>query len=236
MQRRINESNDLDGDCRECGAPAIYPLREPDENGCNWSVGAYRGPPACQGVIARIVAEVQSLFNLRSSRNVSHRAGASAVAHAALRRHPNEEHDHNSHYHYRRYAHTSGTVADGVNGGVREPAAWDADCRPALAATHCDACASRSERRGHATLANVEPHSGQNLDPTLKAEGHAKSPLARNSFRRFCANVSALDRFARARPGSRFPHMVICPNCFVSTSFIRGGERIAATVWNVARR
>jgi len=65
MQRRINASTDLDGDCRECGAPGIYVLLEPEKNdGCNWSPGFFRGPPECRAVIARIVAEVQKLYNV----------------------------------------------------------------------------------------------------------------------------------------------------------------------------
>jgi hypothetical protein len=64
MQRRIDTSTDLDGDCRECGAPGIYVLVDLDEHGCNWSPSSYRGPQECQRVIARIVRDVQALFNV----------------------------------------------------------------------------------------------------------------------------------------------------------------------------
>lgn len=65
MQRRIDASDYLDGDCKECGAPGIYFLQEPDENGCNWSPNVYRGPRECAPMIRRIVEEVQRLYNVR---------------------------------------------------------------------------------------------------------------------------------------------------------------------------
>jgi hypothetical protein len=66
MQRRIDASTDMDGDCRECGAPGINIILEPEKNGgCNWSPSAYRGPRECAAVIVRIVAEVQALYNVR---------------------------------------------------------------------------------------------------------------------------------------------------------------------------
>jgi hypothetical protein len=66
IQRRIAASIELDGDCRECEAPGIYVVREPEKNGgCNWSPSAYRGPPECANVIEAIVAEVQATFNVR---------------------------------------------------------------------------------------------------------------------------------------------------------------------------
>jgi len=65
MQKRIESSNELDGDCRGCEAPGIYVLRKPDETGCNWAPSAYRGAPACAQVIALIVREFQARYNVR---------------------------------------------------------------------------------------------------------------------------------------------------------------------------
>jgi hypothetical protein len=64
MQRKIQESTDLDGDCRECRAPGVQPLREADESGCNWIPGHYGGPPECAEVISRIVREARAKYNV----------------------------------------------------------------------------------------------------------------------------------------------------------------------------
>ena len=66
MQRRIAKSTALDGDCRECTAPSIYLLQEPDEAGCNWSPNVYGGPAVCANVILEIVREVQAIYNLKA--------------------------------------------------------------------------------------------------------------------------------------------------------------------------
>ena len=66
MQKRIESSNELGGDCRECKVPGIYRLRKPDATGCNWAPSAYQGAPDCAGVIALIVREFQELYNVVS--------------------------------------------------------------------------------------------------------------------------------------------------------------------------
>ncbi len=65
IQHRIETNAELDGDCRECRAPGINIVREPERNGgCNWSPSFYRGPAACRGFMEHIVADVQALYNV----------------------------------------------------------------------------------------------------------------------------------------------------------------------------
>ena len=65
IQRRIAEGKELDGDCIECEAPTPIALKEPDQDGCNWTVTAYPGVIlGCLGVVSNITEQVKREFNL----------------------------------------------------------------------------------------------------------------------------------------------------------------------------
>lgn len=44
---------------------APTPLRDPDGNGCNWTIDTYRGSPTYLGLVELTVAAVQLRWNLR---------------------------------------------------------------------------------------------------------------------------------------------------------------------------
>lgn len=57
-------------DCEECSVGGIMPLREPDEDGCNWSgdvVVSSGGVPVeyFRPYLARIMREARNRFNIR---------------------------------------------------------------------------------------------------------------------------------------------------------------------------
>jgi hypothetical protein len=65
IQRRIAEGRELDGDCIGCAAPTPIPLKEPDKDGCNWTVTAYPGMiRGCLGIVSNITEQVKREFNL----------------------------------------------------------------------------------------------------------------------------------------------------------------------------
>jgi hypothetical protein len=53
----------------ECRFSGVYSLQEPDESGCNWSMGTYiaGGIPAeiSAPVVARVVSELQRKYNIK---------------------------------------------------------------------------------------------------------------------------------------------------------------------------
>jgi hypothetical protein len=65
IQRRIRNSNTLDGDCRDCGAPT--PRRsERNAFGTHWTVDMLPGvTPGCQPVVEEIVRRVMAEYELR---------------------------------------------------------------------------------------------------------------------------------------------------------------------------
>ena len=64
IQRRIDSSTELDGDCKDCRAPTPR-FTDPDSNyGCNWTVDVFPGViPGCldfvKGVTRKIMAEYE---------------------------------------------------------------------------------------------------------------------------------------------------------------------------------
>ena len=64
IQRRIRNSNTLDGDCRDCGAPT--PRRsEPNAFGTHWTVDFLPGlTPGCESVVEEIVQRVMAEYEL----------------------------------------------------------------------------------------------------------------------------------------------------------------------------
>lgn len=66
IQKQIDASTELDGDCRECRSNEVY-WHEPDETGCNWNLHSFTGPPECAGVIRGIVAPLRRQFNLATA-------------------------------------------------------------------------------------------------------------------------------------------------------------------------
>lgn len=64
IQRRIEASDEMDSDCRNCGAPTPVPLRVPDQ-GCNWTILSYpKMIPGWDGVVRKILAEVMREYDL----------------------------------------------------------------------------------------------------------------------------------------------------------------------------
>ncbi len=67
MLDQIHRNAELDGDCRECGAPAPVPVDWPDESGCNWTVHQIPACPSeCIDAVTRIVDNAKARFNLRN--------------------------------------------------------------------------------------------------------------------------------------------------------------------------
>ena len=65
IQERINKSNQLDGDCKECHAPTPS-FTEPDtNNGCNWTYYTIPGLiEGCLPVVKQIIRSVMDEYEL----------------------------------------------------------------------------------------------------------------------------------------------------------------------------
>jgi hypothetical protein len=65
IQRRIEASDALGGDCRESKAPTPM-LADPAQNdGCNWTINIVPSYiPGCTGVVAEIVRQVMAEYDL----------------------------------------------------------------------------------------------------------------------------------------------------------------------------
>ena len=65
IHRRIETSKELPVECKKFGAPTPVLLREPDANGCNWTVtSAPSYVPGCIGQIYEITRSVMAEYNL----------------------------------------------------------------------------------------------------------------------------------------------------------------------------
>lgn len=66
IQRRIENSNELDGDCNDCGAPTPI-FADPTRNeGCNWTVNVLpRTAPECTGFVKVIIKAVMAEYDLK---------------------------------------------------------------------------------------------------------------------------------------------------------------------------
>lgn len=65
IQRRIETSTELDGDCKDCLAPS--PIRiDPNENeGCNWTVNVFPScTPGCLDFVKNITRAVMKEYEL----------------------------------------------------------------------------------------------------------------------------------------------------------------------------
>jgi hypothetical protein len=66
IQERINNSDELDGDCRGVIANAVY-WHEKDESGCNWDVHSFRNVGGCEDVMIKIINEFKLNYNLEEN-------------------------------------------------------------------------------------------------------------------------------------------------------------------------
>jgi hypothetical protein len=65
IQRRIDVSTELVGDCRECRAPTPRFIDPKLNNGCNWIVDVFPGViPGCLDVVKHITRLVMSEYEL----------------------------------------------------------------------------------------------------------------------------------------------------------------------------
>jgi len=65
IERLVNANREVREDRERIEIPAPTPLREPDRNGCNWTMAAYRGSPTYLGLVELAVAAMQLRWNLR---------------------------------------------------------------------------------------------------------------------------------------------------------------------------
>ena len=63
IQGAIDQSTDLDGDCRDVIANEVC-WHEADESGCNWYLHSFRGDRSCAGVVTRIVEELRIKYRI----------------------------------------------------------------------------------------------------------------------------------------------------------------------------
>ena len=65
IKRRINTSTELDGDCRDCGAPTPRSIEPTKNNGCNWTVDIFPSlTPGCLDLVSRITRDVMEAYEL----------------------------------------------------------------------------------------------------------------------------------------------------------------------------
>ena len=71
LVRIINDNLAATEAASECKFSGVYTLREPNENGCNWSVGVFRrgNTPVeiCGPVVARVTRELQGKYNIEDT-------------------------------------------------------------------------------------------------------------------------------------------------------------------------
>ena len=64
----INEKLAATDAASECEFSGVYTLRELDDEGCNWSMGAYRSGNTpveiCGPVVDKVIREVQGKYNI----------------------------------------------------------------------------------------------------------------------------------------------------------------------------
>ncbi len=63
IQKRINNSDELDSDCRHVIATSIY-WHEKDDTGSNWGIHSFRNAYGCEDVMIHIVEEFKRLYNI----------------------------------------------------------------------------------------------------------------------------------------------------------------------------
>lgn len=65
IQRRIRESDELNGDCRGCGAPTPYRIDPATNDGCNWMVDVFPSvEPGCLEFVKAITHQVMHEYDL----------------------------------------------------------------------------------------------------------------------------------------------------------------------------
>jgi len=65
IQRRIRTSDELDGDCRNAGAPTPIAADPTANNGCNWTITVLPNRIAgCDSLVIRITQEVMLQYDL----------------------------------------------------------------------------------------------------------------------------------------------------------------------------
>lgn len=65
IKRRIEASTELDGDCKECGAPTPRPTDPASNYGCNWTVDVFPGVvPECLDFVKHITRTVMVEYEL----------------------------------------------------------------------------------------------------------------------------------------------------------------------------
>ena len=64
IQEKINNCEELDGDCKEVIVNSVY-WHELDETGSNWDVHSLRNAAGCEGVANEIITEFKLKYNLK---------------------------------------------------------------------------------------------------------------------------------------------------------------------------
>lgn len=65
IQRRIENSKELDGDCKDCRAPSPRVTDPATNHGCNWTVDVFPGVvPGCLDFVKAITRTVMSEYEL----------------------------------------------------------------------------------------------------------------------------------------------------------------------------
>lgn len=65
IARRIRESDSLDGDCQECGAPTPRRVDPVTNDGCNWVVDVFPGVShGCLDFVKAITLQVMREYDL----------------------------------------------------------------------------------------------------------------------------------------------------------------------------
>ncbi len=65
IQEKVNNCEDLDGDCKEVIVNSIY-WHELDEFGSNWDVHSLRNAAGCEGVVREIIYKFKQKYNLEN--------------------------------------------------------------------------------------------------------------------------------------------------------------------------
>mgnify|MGYP006872416305 CR=1 FL=1 len=65
IQRRIDISTQLDGDCKDCRAPSPRSTDPDTNNGCNWTVDVFPGViPGCLDFVKNVTRTVMAEYEL----------------------------------------------------------------------------------------------------------------------------------------------------------------------------
>lgn len=65
IERRIKASNELGGDCKDCGAPTPRLTNPTANEGCNWTVDVLpKMVPGCSDVVMNITRAVMAEYEL----------------------------------------------------------------------------------------------------------------------------------------------------------------------------